>query len=514
MEDTGAALALPAGVPVRLEALMGEEQQSQSDEEEAGDEEGRFLAEQYQQTVVGRPFFSHLLTCNAIRAVGSAGEEPVALGGFGGFDGSMDGGSIAAPLSPPALRSLSDADGGVPPDEAGGVNLVTDEQRAAMLLLRDPVYRECAARLENLRAVHHREKEALSKATVAGPAPSPTGVLREDIQGRRLQAQRLKRLEMLGSQLELALQNQRRYVLGRAGIAHLADGMVHLQGLGRLNESSAWIPPGGAAMLDSPHRDSSLATTGTGFAPAVLPAGVSQLAQHGSSHMPPPTQSPHLAGAAAVHSGGRRLDFMGAEDARDMKGVQSTVPHTKEVGAQRQREPQPLLQEEQMLPEHDANSAGGEQDSLSEHSPTASEIEASQEASSGARMAYKPQRLDPDDGSAAGNYGTRGAMATAERDAMSAQLLDQLQLMEAQHLDSAECDLALLICLNSIHNIREQSDFAKYSSQVFGSAAWRNAANPTKATGARDQLPLHAQSISYSLRSFLRLQSMCRAAYQ
>ena len=38
MEDTGAALALPVGIPVRLEALVGKEE----DEEE---DEGTFLAE-------------------------------------------------------------------------------------------------------------------------------------------------------------------------------------------------------------------------------------------------------------------------------------------------------------------------------------------------------------------------------------------------------------------------------------------------------------------------------------
>ena len=395
----------------------------------------------------------------------------MALGGFGGFAGRMDGGSIAAPLSPPALRSVSDADGGVQPDQAGGMSLVTDEQRAAMLLLQDPVYRECAARLENLRAVHHKEKEALSKAAVAGPAPSPSGVLREDVQGQQLQAQRLKRLEMLGSQLELALQNQRRYVLGQAGIAHLADGLVHLQGLGRLNESSAWIAPGGAAMLDSSHRDSSVATTfaaaltDTELTPASLPAATVELAQHGTSHVPAPTHEVNLDGAAALHSGGFRLDLMSVEGTHDMEAVQSTVPHTTDVEAQAHREPRPLLQEERMLPAQDGNSAGAEQDSLSEHSPTVSEIDA---ASFGehATSAYEPEPLDPDDGSAAGNYGA-GPMATSERDAMSAQLLDQLQRMEAQHLDSAECeprtDDLPEACLPYVNNLTWQNARRRYS---------------------------------------------------
>lgn len=84
-----------------------------------------------------------------------------------------------------------------------------------MLLMQDPVFRECASRLEALRAVHHKGKEALSKAKVAGPAASGTGALREDVQGQRLEAKRLQRLAQLESQLELALQNQRRYVLDR-----------------------------------------------------------------------------------------------------------------------------------------------------------------------------------------------------------------------------------------------------------------------------------------------------------
>eukprot|EP01043_Picozoa_sp_COSAG02_P053533 COSAG02_NODE_5924_length_3938_cov_4.300078_2_plen_500_part_00 len=389
----------------------------------------------------------------------------MALGGFGGFAGSMDGGSIAAPLSPPALRRVTDADGGVQPDKAGGVSLVTDEQRAAMLLLQDPVYRECAARLENLRAIHHKEKEALSKAAVAGPAPSPSGVLREDVQGRRLQAQRLKRLEMLGSQLELALQNQRRYVLGRAGIAHLADGLVHLQGLGRLNESSAWIAPGGAAILESPHRDNNLETTSaaaltdTERAPALLPASNAELAQHGTSHLPAPTQKANLDSAAALRSGGLRLDLMSVEGTQDMKAVQSTVEWTADVEAQAQREPPPPLQEEKMLPAQDGSSAVAEQDSLSEHSPTGSEIDA---ASFGEHVTctYETERLDPDDGSNDSNY-EAGAMATSERDAMSAQLLDQLQRMEAQHLDSAECE--------------PRTDDLPEACQLHNNLTWRNA---------------------------------------
>lgn len=388
MEDTGAALALPLAGPLRLAELGSEGSEEEDQEEEE--------------------------------------EEDVVLAGFGGFAGSMDGASIAAPLSPPALRSLSDADGGVPPDKAGGVNMLTDEQRAAMLLLQDPVYRECAARLENLRAVHHKEKEALSKAKAAGATPSPSGVLREDVQGRRLQAQRLKRLEMLDSQLELALQNQRRYVLGRAGIAHLADGMVHLQGLGRLNESSAWVPPGGTVALDSPQRDSSLATTrGTEL---LTPVGFSELAHHNapvptklkaSVDALPATGAPRLGGATAAQGGDRRVD----------------VPL-----------PPPPLQ-----PVADASSASFEQDSLSEHSPfavnTASEIEA---ASFGAHMADELLRqLNPDDVSV-GRVG--GGMATAERDAMSAQLLDQLQRMEAQHLDSDAYDPRT--CLQSVWHSR------------------------------------------------------------
>eukprot|EP01046_Picozoa_sp_COSAG06_P077472 COSAG06_NODE_25245_length_641_cov_1.468635_2_plen_125_part_01 len=60
--------------------------------------------------------------------VESESDDHVGLGAFGGFGGSMDGGSIAPPLSPPALRTLSVADGGVDPDKAGGQDRVTDEQ--------------------------------------------------------------------------------------------------------------------------------------------------------------------------------------------------------------------------------------------------------------------------------------------------------------------------------------------------------------------------------------------------
>ena len=49
----------------------------------------------------------------------------LSLGAFGGFGGSMDGGSYAPPLSPPAKRDMADADGGVDPEKAGGENKVT-----------------------------------------------------------------------------------------------------------------------------------------------------------------------------------------------------------------------------------------------------------------------------------------------------------------------------------------------------------------------------------------------------
>ena len=372
MLDTGAALALPFAGPLRLAELGSEGSEEEEDEDE---------------------------------------DDDVVLAGFGGF--SMDGASIAAPLSPAALRTLNDADGGVPPDRAGGINMLTDEQRAAMLLLQDPVYRECAARLENLRAVHHKEKDALSKAKAAGPTPSPSGVLREDVQGRRLQVQRLKRLEMLDSQLELALQNQRRYVLGRAGIAHLADGMVHLQGLGRLNESSAWVPPGGTVVLESPQRDSSLATTRE--TELLSPVGFSELAQHIA---PVPTKPKASVDALP----GRRLPELGG--ATNAQG-----------GDRWLNVPSPLLQ-----PYPDSSSASCEQDSLSEHSPCAANMASEIEATSfGAHTTDEQRQPNPDDASGE-RFVDGGGMATAERDAMSAQLLNQLQRMEAQHLDSAACD--------------------------------------------------------------------------
>jgi hypothetical protein len=382
----------------------------------------------------------------------SESDDHVGLGAFGGFGGSMDGGSIAAPLSPPALRTLSVADGGVDPDKAGGQDRVTDEQRAAMLLLQDPVYRECATRLEKLRAVHHKGKDALSKAKAAGPAPSPSGALREDVQGQRLEAKRLQRLAQLESQLELALQNQRRYVLGRAGIAHLADGMVHLQGLGRLNESSAWVAPGGAGVLDSPYRGANLAATqesdaseltfGKSLAaespraPADLAAA---LAQPGIGHVSTlleasPIVQPGVAapgGEPAAPDGGLRLDFADVAE---------------------EPQPQPVAAAEEQAEEQAEKDENRADDSLSEHSPTASEIEAASLAAAGGgggmadivaqqeQLPFPPPGSEgetPDDGSGA-TGGGGGGMATAERDAMGAQLLDQLQRMEAQHLDSAE----------------------------------------------------------------------------
>eukprot|EP01048_Picozoa_sp_COSAG05_P005523 COSAG05_NODE_330_length_11274_cov_4.167696_3_plen_332_part_00 len=127
-------------------------------------------------------------------------------------------------------------------------DVLTDEQAAELLLLRDPLCCECANRLGQVRAVTDRHRAEMQAVSVyseidgggggggSGRSPTPLKV-KED-------KQRLEGLRQLEGQLERALQNQRRYVLGRCGLGHLADGLVHLEGLGRLAESSAWHAPG------------------------------------------------------------------------------------------------------------------------------------------------------------------------------------------------------------------------------------------------------------------------------
>ena len=188
------------------------------------------------------------------------------LGAFGAMS-SLDGAPAygAAPLSPPpGGLSIEEADGGVDSAaKAGGASLVTDEQRAVMMLLQDPVSRECAARLERLRGATDAGRNALAKNAAADFHIGATGAI--VAANQESERQRLKRMKQLENQLERALQNQRRYVLGRAGLGHLAEGLVHLQGLGRLAETSAWVPPGEAG-LTTPWK------TGAGeWPPGALP---------------------------------------------------------------------------------------------------------------------------------------------------------------------------------------------------------------------------------------------------
>ncbi len=145
-----------------------------------------------------------------------------------------------------------------------------DSHTAQRLLLGDALCCECASRLAQLRVALARGQAMLEQATPhsrdatahphegsgagGGDAADSDGDglvcerggqgAQEEKRGDKVEALldkergRMQRLRQLESQLERALHNQRRYVLGRCGLGHLADGLVHLEGMRRLAESS------------------------------------------------------------------------------------------------------------------------------------------------------------------------------------------------------------------------------------------------------------------------------------
>lgn len=163
---------------------------------------------------------------------------------------------------------------------------LTDEQAAELLLLRDPLCCECANRLGQVRAVTDRHRAEMQVASVysevdGGGSSSCGGSGSHTPEQAKEDKQRLERLRRLEEQLERALQNQRRYVLGRCGLGHLADGLVHLEGLGRLAESSAWRAPGAPTVLFATMQTTCSTTGGAGgglpLAAASGPGGLETL---------------------------------------------------------------------------------------------------------------------------------------------------------------------------------------------------------------------------------------------
>jgi hypothetical protein len=163
-----------------------------------------------------------------------------------------------ADLPPP---DYSTPDGG----GRGAALAEEDDHVAQRLLLGDALCCECASRLAQLRSAlsrgqamldqavqHSRDRAAAhardeAGAAVAGAAETLEGSGGEGRGGAGADAApdaggeaeltvamvgaalgkergRLRRLRQLESQLERALHNQRRYVLGRHGLGHLADG--------------------------------------------------------------------------------------------------------------------------------------------------------------------------------------------------------------------------------------------------------------------------------------------------
>jgi hypothetical protein len=117
------------------------------------------------------------------------------------------GNLLDAAVSPrPTAVPLSELKPPPPEDDEAPL---TEEQAAELLLLRDPLCCDCANRLGALRDVTDRERNLADDGS-----------------------QRAKQLRNLEAQLERALHNQRRYVLGRCGLGHMADGLAHLEGLG------------------------------------------------------------------------------------------------------------------------------------------------------------------------------------------------------------------------------------------------------------------------------------------